>query len=184
MKITLVLIISALFDWSGLAETDANARQQPKVASALTAAAFQNCFGATSPRNDTRTMTVVLARTKPGIDAGCDFGMPVQLDAQHATVEVLPAASINGGRFTVAILFFDEKSQYIPKSETVWIAETESSVVHRLADVRRFAQTHGVKGASKYLLRFRVQPQDFKIDAPAFAFSGVLIRPLTSAPSK
>ena len=137
----------------------------------LAAASFPSCFGGTSASQDA-TGRIWLSRTRPGVDAGCDYGLPVRLDADHARVEVRPFASANRGYYNVTVLFFANGGFL---GEPLWIADTQSTALHVLADLRQFASEKGIRGADSYLLRFRIQP--VTASNPAFAFREVLIGP-------
>lgn len=151
-----------------------------RAAASTTAASFQRCFGGTFATGQPLGR-VTLTRSLAGVDAGCDFESTFPLEASRGRVSILPDGPVNGGYYTVTVLFFAPDERFI--GERVWVEETSSSDIVVLPDVRRLARSEGMNDAARYLLRFRIQPFRFSGDRPAFTFRDVLVEPVSDEPA-
>jgi hypothetical protein len=114
---------------------------------------FFNSFGGTTALANGNG-TVTLTRNTPNIDAGIDWnnaGLNLSLATENI-VTITPVAPVNGGFWSVNLLFFNGNTFV---NEVNWIGDTQSTSIFS-TDA---AQLAGV-GADNYFVRFRIQPSD------------------------
>lgn len=137
-----------------------------------TAANFNAGFGGTTAVANGDS-TVNLTRNTPSVDAGIDWLIggvtKIPLNAGHNQLDVLPVAPVNGGFYSISLLFFDNTDTFI--SEVGWLADSQDTSTQTIPDLSAFAAANSVVDADSWFLRFRIQP--FDQTGAAFQFTQI-----------
>lgn len=137
---------------------------------------FGHFGGATTPV--TAPGEVTIFRTVASVDTGVDWqhngsGGPrlsLSTASDEHRLRITPVTDVNGGFYTVQILFFNGPTFV---SENTIIPDTNSTAV-QLHDIALFAQQNSIS-ATDYSVRFRIGP--FNDPNPGFTFTEITAIP-------
>ncbi len=141
---------------------------------------FSAGFGGTTA-TDNGDSTVTLTRTVADQDAGIDWMIDgttrLPLDDGHNRLELQPVEPVNGGYYSVSLLFFNAGSDFL--GEPYWIVDSQSTSLQVLPDIDAFATGNSISGAATWFIRFRIQP--FDLADAAFKFDSIAVIPEPAA---